>query len=184
MIIHSSHGRSRGLHSPRPHRRHKVLFQRDYHPRSTTQGVWSAWSGSGRRVVGNGRAYVPPFSLSLPVIAANQRANYPISSDSNIRLSRDELNEDYHDLPGLVEFSDGSGIYGSVAVYQSIHCIKRLHHLLHFDHYHPNKSAEETRALMHHGGLSLSIVMVEAKLMPLIDECRALSELSNGGGQV
>lgn len=94
---------------------------------------------------------MPPFSLpsSLQTIEL-----IILSLDSNIRLSRDELNEDYHDLPGLVEFSDGSGIYGSVAVYQSIHCIKRLHHLLHFDHYHPNKSAEETRALMHHGGLS------------------------------
>ncbi|PLB39763.1 oxidase ustYa family protein [Aspergillus candidus] len=82
---------------------------------------------------------------------------------SNIRLSRDELNEDYHDLPGLVEFSDGSGIYGSVAVYHSIHCIKRVHHLLHFDHYHPNKSAEETRALMHHGEHCLSYLMEAVK---------------------
>ncbi|KAF9893073.1 hypothetical protein FE257_012484 [Aspergillus nanangensis] len=82
---------------------------------------------------------------------------------SNIRLSRDELSEDYHDLPGLVEFSDGSGIYGTVAVYHSIHCIKRVHHLLHFDHYHPNKSEEDIVSLRLHGEHCLSYLMEAVK---------------------
>lgn len=78
MIIHRSHGRSSGLHHPQSHRRHKVFSQWDDHPRSTAQGVWSAWSGSGRCVVGNARAYVLHFSL-LPPVAVNHLVTYPVS---------------------------------------------------------------------------------------------------------
>lgn len=62
------------------------------------------------------------------------------------------MNEDFRDNPGLARLSDGSGIYGSVAVFHSIHCIKRLRYLLHFEHYHPNKTEEEVTELKLHGG--------------------------------
>lgn len=72
--------------------------------------------------------------------------------DSNIRLSKDDLNEDFRDNPGLAYLSDGSGIYSSVAVFHSIHCIKRLRYLLHFDHYHPNRTEDQVIQLKQHGG--------------------------------
>lgn len=73
-------------------------------------------------------------------------------ADNNIRISPDEIPEDYRGKSGLVEFNDGSGdIYANVAVYHSIHCIKRIHHLLHFNHYHPGRTEEQKIALQQHG---------------------------------
>lgn len=74
------------------------------------------------------------------------------TADSNIRLHENEMNEDFRHKPGLVRLSDGSGIYGTVAVFHSIHCIKRLRYLLHFDHYHANATEKQAMELKLHGG--------------------------------
>lgn len=42
-------------------------------------------------------------------------------SDQNIRLSKEELGE-YGRKQDLVEFADGSGYYGTLSVYHSLHC--------------------------------------------------------------
>ncbi|CAF9906892.1 hypothetical protein IMSHALPRED_005385 [Imshaugia aleurites] len=51
----------------------------------------------------------------------------------NIRLTKEELGES-RDKPGLVEVAEGSGYYATLSVYHSLHCVKRLHHLMYFDH--------------------------------------------------
>lgn len=67
-------------------------------------------------------------------------------------MFRDELSDDYRDNHDLAELSDGSGIYGSIAVFHSIHCIKRLRFLLYADHYHANATEDEMNQLKQHGG--------------------------------
>lgn len=69
----------------------------------------------------------------------------------NIRLKKEELGE-YRDQPGLVEVADGSGYYASISAYHSLHCIKRLHHLMYFDHYYPNKTDQESMFIRKHHG--------------------------------
>ncbi|ODM22543.1 hypothetical protein SI65_00131 [Aspergillus cristatus] len=82
---------------------------------------------------------------------------------SNIRLSRDELSDDYRDNPALAEISDGSGIYGSIAVFHSVHCIKRLRYLLYADHYHANATERAMFELKRHGEHCLSYLLQSAK---------------------
>ena len=72
--------------------------------------------------------------------------------DSNIRMSKDELNEDFRDNPGLAYLSDGSCMNSSVSVFHCIHCIKRLRYLLYFDHYHPNRTEKQVIQLKQLGG--------------------------------
>ena len=36
-----------------------------------------------------------------------------------------------------------SGYYATLSVYHSLHCLKRLHHLMYFDHYYPDKTEQE-----------------------------------------
>ena len=85
--------------------------------------------------------------------------------DQNIRLKKGDLGE-YRDRPGLVELGDGSGYYATLSAYHSLHCrstviykelgliavgVKRLHHLMYFDHYYPNKTDQESMLIRHHG---------------------------------
>ncbi|KAF6229662.1 hypothetical protein HO173_011308 [Letharia columbiana] len=76
----------------------------------------------------------------------------------NIRLTKKELGE-YRDKPGLVELADGSGYYATLSVYHSLHCVKRLHHLMYFDHYYPNKTDQESMLIKHHGQHCLNILL-------------------------
>lgn len=76
-----------------------------------------------------------------------------ICLDSNIRLYRDELNENFRDIPTLAELSDGSGIYGSVSVFHSIHCLKRLRFLLYPENYYPDATEEKMFELQAHAGM-------------------------------
>lgn len=71
--------------------------------------------------------------------------------DQNIRLSKDELGS-FRDMPGLVQFADGSGYYATLSAYHSVHCVKRLHHFLHFDYYHSDKTEDEAMLIKHHAG--------------------------------
>jgi hypothetical protein len=71
--------------------------------------------------------------------------------DQNVRLKKEELGE-FKNTPGLVEFGDGSGYYATLSVYHSLHCIKRLHHLMYFNHYYPGKTEQEAMLIKHHGG--------------------------------
>lgn len=72
------------------------------------------------------------------------------------------MNEDFRHNPGLVRLSDGSGIYGTVSVFHSIHCIKRLRYLLYFDHYHANATEKQKLELRQHGGASGLYWMTDA----------------------
>ena len=95
------------------------------------------------------------------------------NSDQNIRLKKDELGE-YRDRPGLVELGDDSGYYATLSAYHSLHCwydynnkasgltavgIKRLHHLMYFDDYYPNKTEQESTLIKHHGRRSKHIFL-------------------------
>ncbi|EYE97107.1 oxidase ustYa family protein [Aspergillus ruber CBS 135680] len=82
---------------------------------------------------------------------------------SNIRLSKNELSDGYHENPALAELSDVSGIYGSIAVFHSVHCIKRLRYLLYTDHYHANATEREMFELKRHGEHCLSYLLQSAK---------------------
>jgi hypothetical protein len=73
--------------------------------------------------------------------------------DQNIRLKKEELGE-FSTMPGLVKFGDGSGYYATLSAYHSLHCIKRLHHLMYFDHYYPGKTDQEAMLIKQHGGES------------------------------
>ncbi|KAE8376691.1 hypothetical protein BDV26DRAFT_282492 [Aspergillus bertholletiae] len=98
-----------------------------------------------------------PSSLEL------ESAFEDILQYSNIRLSRAELGEDYQDNLGLVEFSDGSGIYGAVAAFHSLHCLKRLHYFLYPEHYHANRTAQEVKELTLHAEHCLSYLLHSTK---------------------
>lgn len=71
--------------------------------------------------------------------------------DYSIRLSEDEIDDNYQD-DTLAKLSDGSGVYGSLGVFHSIHCIQRVRYLLHFDHYYSNQTERQIISLMNHGG--------------------------------
>ncbi|KAI9043189.1 oxidase ustYa family protein [Aspergillus affinis] len=89
---------------------------------------------------------------------------------NNIRISPDEVPEDYRGLPGLVELNDGSGdVYANVAVYHSVHCIKRVHHMLYFEHYHPERSEKQKIDLLQHA---------EHCLQYLLDAVRCNADLT------
>ncbi|KAL5357359.1 hypothetical protein BJX96DRAFT_172452 [Aspergillus floccosus] len=78
-------------------------------------------------------------------------------------LLQDELGDDFRDNPALVELSDGSGIYSSVAVFHSIHCIKRVRYMLYPEHYHANKTAKEMDELKKHAEHCLNYLLHSAK---------------------
>lgn len=93
-------------------------------------------------------------SASDLIVVYDVLLSSPSPPDSNIRLYEHEMNEDFRDNPGLARLSDGSGIYGTVAAFHSIHCIKRLRYLLHFDHYHANVTKKQATGLKLHGGMA------------------------------
>ncbi|KAJ6005651.1 hypothetical protein N7451_003595 [Penicillium sp. IBT 35674x] len=71
--------------------------------------------------------------------------------------------DDFHDNPALVELSDSSGIYSSVSVFHSIHCIKRVRYMLYPEHYHATKTAEEMDELKQHAEHCLNYLLHSAK---------------------
>lgn len=87
--------------------------------------------------------------------------------DQSIRLSKAELGE-YRHRPGLVELADGSGYFATLSAYHSLHCsyaipashgpvlttlgIKKLHHLMYFEHYYPNMNERQAMLIRHHAG--------------------------------
>ncbi|KAA8649887.1 oxidase ustYa family protein [Aspergillus tanneri] len=83
----------------------------------------------------------------------------------NIRLSEDELGE-YRDNPGLVKLSDGTGYAGSLSTYHSLHCLKRLHHLLYFDEYYPGRTEMQANEIKWHGEHCLKILIQTVKCNP------------------
>ena len=75
--------------------------------------------------------------------------------DQNIRLSKSELGERGEE-ECIIELPDG-GYYAAMTVYHALHCVKRLHHFIYLDHYHPNLTDSEHVLLMQHAGRSSSI---------------------------
>lgn len=77
-----------------------------------------------------------------------------------------ELGE-FANMPGIVELSDGNGgYYATLSAYHSLHCIKRLHHLLHFDDYYPNMTGIKAQLIRHHGEHCLNILEQTVKCNP------------------
>jgi len=72
-------------------------------------------------------------------------------------------------MPGLVELGDGSGYYATLSVYHSLHCVKRLHYLMYFDHYYPGKTGLEAMLIKQHGGKSDSNIIPENNSLDLAD---------------
>ena len=73
----------------------------------------------------------------------------------NITLPKDSLGPFAND-EGLVELSDGSGYFSTLAVFHGLHCLKRLHHYVHRDSYYPGlDDLGKDRLLFHTGKLSV-----------------------------
>ncbi|QKX55362.1 uncharacterized protein TRUGW13939_02454 [Talaromyces rugulosus] len=67
----------------------------------------------------------------------------------NVKIQPDELGQ-FSGNDDLVMLSDGSGYFGTVAVYHGLHCVERLHHYMHQDHYYKDLSDNDFRLLKHH----------------------------------
>ncbi|MCJ1350915.1 MAG: hypothetical protein MMC33_000897 [Icmadophila ericetorum] len=67
----------------------------------------------------------------------------------NIRLSKEELGERGQE-DGLIALPDG-GYWATLTVYHSLHCVKRVHHLMYADYYYPNLTQREINLLKQHG---------------------------------
>ncbi|KAH6641165.1 hypothetical protein F5144DRAFT_527393 [Chaetomium tenue] len=67
----------------------------------------------------------------------------------NFRVQEHELGE-YKGQKSLIQLSDGSGFYMTVAVQHALHCVQRLHHHLYKDHYYSGFSDNDTFALKQH----------------------------------
>ena len=72
-------------------------------------------------------------------------------TDQNIRLQKDEFRPFAND-ESLVELADGSGYYGTLAVFHALHCEKRLHHYLYRDSYYPDLDDDGDIRLLYHTG--------------------------------
>ncbi|EED22273.1 conserved hypothetical protein [Talaromyces stipitatus ATCC 10500] len=72
-----------------------------------------------------------------------------IMQHQNIRLTKDELGPFSHD-DGVVKLGDGSGSYGTFAVFHGLHCVKRFHHYLYKDFYYPNMTKLDSTKLLYH----------------------------------
>ncbi|MCJ1394404.1 hypothetical protein MMC18_007282 [Xylographa bjoerkii] len=67
----------------------------------------------------------------------------------NVRLQKEELGPFAED-DGVIQLSDGSGYFGTLAVFHGLHCVKRLHHYIHRDSYYPNLSKMDADRLLYH----------------------------------
>ncbi|EAQ86244.1 hypothetical protein CHGG_07497 [Chaetomium globosum CBS 148.51] len=67
----------------------------------------------------------------------------------NFRVQEHELGE-YKGQKSIIQLSDGSGFYMTVAVQHALHCVQRLHHYLYKDHYYSGFSDNDTFALRQH----------------------------------
>ncbi|KAI1406924.1 hypothetical protein F5Y13DRAFT_183815 [Hypoxylon sp. FL1857] len=67
----------------------------------------------------------------------------------NIRVKQEELGE-FAGQKSLIELSDGSGFFVTIAVHHALHCVQRLHRYVYKDHYHVNLSEDDAFALKQH----------------------------------
>jgi len=69
--------------------------------------------------------------------------------DINIRLQRPDMDQFAHD-DDLIELADGSGYWNTMAVYHGLHCVKRLHHYIHKEHYYEGLNGTDAFRLLEH----------------------------------
>ncbi|KAF2128709.1 hypothetical protein P153DRAFT_292948, partial [Dothidotthia symphoricarpi CBS 119687] len=67
----------------------------------------------------------------------------------NFRLQKEDFGPFAND-ENLVQLSDKSGYFATIAVYHGLHCLKRFHHYLYQDEYYPDMSADDKRRLLFH----------------------------------
>ncbi|PYI02917.1 hypothetical protein BO78DRAFT_422077 [Aspergillus sclerotiicarbonarius CBS 121057] len=60
-----------------------------------------------------------------------------LMNNTNIRVTQDQLGEEFAAQDSIVELNDGSGYYVTVSAYHGLHCVQRLHHYMYADHYYP-----------------------------------------------
>ncbi|KAI0149864.1 hypothetical protein F4776DRAFT_672049 [Hypoxylon sp. NC0597] len=72
-----------------------------------------------------------------------------IQGYQNIRVKKEELGE-FAGQKSLIELSDGSGFYVTVAVQHALHCVHRLYRYVYKDHYHANLSEDDAFSLKQH----------------------------------
>lgn len=93
-------------------------------------------------------------------------------TDQHFRVKKEELGQ-FADQKSLVELTDGSGFYVTVAVSHALHCVQRLHHYVYRDHYHPNLSGEDEFTLKIHTG------MLETTTILVTQTCSELTRSQN-----
>ncbi|XRM42745.1 hypothetical protein ABZX51_005954 [Aspergillus tubingensis] len=73
-----------------------------------------------------------------------------LMNNTNIRVTQDQLGEEFAAQDSIVELSDGSGYYVTVSAYHGLHCVQRLHHYIYADHYYPGLGEFEAFMLRRH----------------------------------
>lgn len=75
--------------------------------------------------------------------------------DINLRILPHEMEKLGYDS---LEFQDGSGFLGTMAVYHELHCLKRIRWWFYRDHYWPNMTAAEELEHYTHAGHCLELM--------------------------
>ncbi|PWY83790.1 hypothetical protein BO94DRAFT_468662, partial [Aspergillus sclerotioniger CBS 115572] len=75
-----------------------------------------------------------------------------LMNNTNIRVTQDQLGEEFAAQDSIVELNDGSGYYVTVSAYHGLHCVQRLHHYIYAEHYYPGLDEFETFMLRRHAG--------------------------------
>ncbi|OOF98774.1 hypothetical protein ASPCADRAFT_512947 [Aspergillus carbonarius ITEM 5010] len=73
-----------------------------------------------------------------------------LMNNTNIRVTQDQLGEEFAAQDSIVELNDGSGYYVTVSAYHGLHCVQRLHHYIYAEHYYPGLSEFEAFMLRRH----------------------------------
>ncbi|GAW18401.1 hypothetical protein ANO14919_078760 [Xylariales sp. No.14919] len=75
-----------------------------------------------------------------------------LMKSQNLRVSEADIGQFSGD-DTIVQLSDGSGYFVTLAVYHGLHCVQRLHHYIYKDHYYGNLTDWEMFTLKRHTGI-------------------------------
>lgn len=95
--------------------------------------------------------------------------------DQNLRVSDEEIGQFAED-DTIVQLTDGTGYFVTIAFYHGLHCVRRLHHYIYKDHYYGNLTERESFMLQRHAGmltlpgLTLNFFFLR-RLIKIIEHC-------------
>lgn len=83
--------------------------------------------------------------------------NANAATDQAFRVPEEELGQ-FSGQKNLVQLSDGSGYYFTLAVFHGLHCVQRLHHFIHRDTYYDGISEADFIRLKSHTGVTWFLI--------------------------